>query len=222
MAKLRDINIPDKAQKKSKSSIETVEVKGDTVARYNEACDQIDKAELVVKELKPTLLEAGLSAIFRHNCTNPTDPKARVSSVNLIDDDPDAVETLRVTWQRKNLKNDPKVVLAEFNSLRTVDDKKVNINDYAGYEVVADFDASVFTVNDRFDQERFDAYVEALTLVSERFGVAMPLSCSKVLVPKSDFHEKRWSTFDVETNFVIQSVLPTQVNMTPIRPEKIE
>lgn len=222
MAKLKDIDLPEKAKKSTSSAIQTLVISGDTVARYNEACDQIEKADLTIKELKPTLVEAGLSAIFAHNCANPTDPKARVSSINLIDDDPDAVETLRVTWQKKNLKNDPKQVVAEFDSLRTVDDKRANINDHAAYAVVADFDADVFSVNGKFDQQRYDDFVEALTVVSERYKVPMPLSCAKVLVPKADFHDRRWSVFDIETNLVIQAVLPTQVNLTPIRPEKVE
>jgi hypothetical protein len=40
-----------------------------------------------------------------------------------------------------------------------------------------------------------------------------------VLKPKADFHDIRWAMFDLEANLAIQTVLPTQVNLKPIRPE---
>jgi hypothetical protein len=40
-----------------------------------------------------------------------------------------------------------------------------------------------------------------------------------VLKPKPDFHERRWRQFDLETNLQLQAVLPTQINLKPIRPK---
>ena len=228
MAKLASIEIPDVADKKAKSSIPTFFIPGDTVARFNEARDQVDRGTEVMNELKPTLIEAGLQAVFTHNSAHAENTKAQISSVNLMDRLPDEEqqpdeeqpkEVCMFSWTRKNTANNPKQVEAEFNGLRTLHGKRANINDYAGYEVVAKFDASVFMVGGKFSQERFNAYMVALAEVSARFEVDNPLSCGKVLVPKPDFHERRWSDFDVVSNIAIHSVLPTQCNLKPIRPD---
>ena len=216
MAKLTSIDLPDADTKKSRSNIPSIPVEGDTVTRYNDACDQIDKAEAVINELKPVLHEAGLQAVFTHNVEHGTDPKAILSSVNLTDDEG---EVCQFSWTRKDLKNDAAQVDAEFKRLRTVDGKKADINACAGYEVVASFNAKVFMVDGKFNRERYDAFVEAMKDVSARFNVDNPLTCGKVLKPKPDFHDRRWSQFDVEANLAIQTVLPTQVNLKPIRPE---
>jgi hypothetical protein len=231
MAKLTSIDIPDVADKKAKNNIPTVYVPGDVVTRYNEARDQVDKATEVMNELKPTLIEAGLQAVFEHNSEHAGDSKAQISSVNLMDGLPDEdeadakaladalKEVCMFSWTRKDLKNNPKQVEAEFNRLRKLDGKKANINDYAGFEIVAKFDTEVFMVDGKFSRARYDAFVEAITAVAEKFEVANPLSCGKVLAPKPDFHDKRWQDFDVESNIALQTVLPTQCNLKPVRPE---
>lgn len=216
MAKLTSIDLPDADSKKSRTNIPSISVEGDTVTRYNDACDQIDKAEAVINELKPVLHEAGLQAVFTHNVEHASDPKAILSSVNLTDEEG---EVCQFSWTRKDLKNDAAQADAEFKRLRTVDGKKADINACAGYEVVAAFNAKVFMVDGKFSRERYDAFVEALKAVSTRFNVDNPLTCGKVLKPKPDFHDRRWSEFDVEANLAIQTVLPTQVNLKPIRPE---
>jgi len=234
MAKLTSIDLPEVAAKKAASTIPTIYVHGDTVARYNEARDQVDKATEVMNELKPTLIDEGLQAVFDHNSQHAGDSKAQISSVNLMDRLPDedeadgrsVAEALKevcmFSWLRKDLKNNPKQVEAEFNRLRKVDGKKANINDYAGYEVVAQFNTDVFMVDGKFNKERYVAFITALKEVSEQFEVDMPLTCAKVLKPKADFHDKRWQDFDVESNIALQAVLPTQCNLKPIRPEAKE
>jgi len=222
MAKLTSINIPDVADKKAKTTIPTVFVDGDTVTRFNEARDQVDKATEVMNELKPVLQEAGLLAVFTHNCEHADDPKAILSSVNLMDkadEETTPTEVCMFSWTKKNMGNNAKAVEAEFARTLTADGKKANVNNYVGYEIAASFDTAVFMVNGKFNQERYEAFMEALTAVSERFEVANPLSCGKVLKPKPDFHEKRWTQFDLETNLALQTVLPTQVNLKPIRPD---
>lgn len=220
MAKLADIDLPVADAKKAKSNIKSVPVEGDIVTRFNEARDQIDKATELINELKPDLHEAGLQAVFEHNVEHADDPKQIISSVNLLDESNG--EIVQFSWSRKNLKNDPKQVVAEFKGVRRVDGKKADINEYAAYAVVAKFDDKVFIVDGKFSQTRYDAFMAALDTVSAKLKVENPLSCGKVLLPKADFHERRWSEFDVETNLAIHSVLPTQVSLEPIRPEKPE
>jgi hypothetical protein len=217
MAKLTSIDLPDVADKKAKTTIPSIVVPGDVVTRFNEARDQVDRATEVMNELKPTLIDAGLQAVFEHNSENADNSKAQISSVNLTDDD--SGEICMFSWTRKNLKADKKQAEAEFNRLRTLQGKKANINDYVAYEPVAAFDAKVFMVDGKFSNERYTAFMEALNEVAAKFEVDNPLSCAKVLVPKPEFHDKRWETFDVESNIAIQAVLPTQCNLKPIRPE---
>lgn len=216
MAKLTSIDLPDADTKKSSNNIPTIEVDGDTVTRYNEACDQMDKAEAVINELKPVLHEAGLQAVFEHNVGHADDPKAILSSVNLTDSEG---EVCQFSWTRKDLKNNAEQADAEFRRLRRADGKKADVNEFAGFEPVAKFDAKVFMVDGAFDKKRYNAFMQAIAKVAKSFNVDNPLSCIKVLKPKPDFHDRRWQAFDVEANLVIQTVLPTQVNLKPIRPE---
>lgn len=217
MAKLTAIDLPELADKKAKVIIKTVSVDGDVVTRYNEARAVLDSAEEVIEALKPVLQYEGLQAVFAHNTEVGSDTKALISSVNLTDTTSN--EVVRFTWTRKNTKNVPKDVEGLFNRVRKQDGKRVNINDYAAWEVEAKFDSSVFTVNGVFDAERYTAYTEALAAVSAQFGVDNPLTCGKVLKPCPDFHDRRWQDFDVETNVEIHGALPTQVNLQPIRPK---
>jgi hypothetical protein len=180
-----------------------------------------------MKELASSMLVAGIRAVFDNNCEHARDPKSIISSVNLVDQPLDGAapvpedkqELCMMSWTRKDMKNDPKVVEAQFARLRTTTDKLANVNNYATFEPVAEFDSGVFMVGGKFNQERYDTIMQALDEVSTELGVPNPLSCSKVLKPKADFHDIRWAMFDLEANLAIQTVLPTQVNLKPIRPE---
>ena len=185
MAKLTSIDLPDATDKKGRKEIPTVNVlstQGDIVKRYNEAADIAKQADAAMKELIPTLRQAGLEAVFEHNCSAAS-AKERISSVNLVDvkcdengeplrrQEPNGEITL-LSWTKKDMKNDPKQVNVEFNRLRTVDNRIPNINNYAAFEVVAEFDASVFLVDGKFSKKRYDEFVEALDIVSKRHGVS--------------------------------------------------
>ena len=240
MAKLKNIDIPDVADKKAKNTIPTVTVPGDAVTRYSNARELVDRGTATMNELKPTLLAAGLEAVFIHNCEHAADPKALISSVNLMDrpldedDDDDAAkaakeasapedsrkEVVMCSWTKKNMESDCAQVEAMFNGILTTEGKKPNINNYYGFDLVGNFDTSVFMVGGKFNQDRYDMFMDALKAVSDHFGVSNPLSCTKQWLPKGDFHERRWTQFDLETNLELHKVLPTQVNLKPIRPAK--
>lgn len=230
MAKLSNIALPDATDKASRKNIPTIEVEseaGDMIARYNAAKDAKDQAEAYMKEMAPKLQAIGVTAVFDNNCEHAKDPKKIISSVNLADKLPeDAVplpdekrEKLMCSWTKKDMKNDPATVEAQFCKLRTTADRLANINNYAAFEPVAEFDSEVFLVGGKFNQERYDTIMQALDEVSQELGVPNPLSCSKVLRPKADFHTIRWAMFDLEANLKIQAVLPTQINLKPIRPD---
>jgi hypothetical protein len=216
MAKLTSINLPDADTKKARNNTIEIRVEGDVVARFNEARDQMDKAETVITELRPTLIEAGLDAVFNHNAEHKAEAKGLIASVNLTDEEGEIVQ---FSWSKKYLKFDPAQANEEFNRLRTLDGKKANINDYVGYEPVASFDAKVFVVDGKFSQKRYDAIMKAMTAVAAELGVDNPLSCGKVAKPKPEFHEKRWQMFDVESNLALQTVMPASTSLESIRPE---
>lgn len=218
MAKLNDIDLPDADQKKaSAKTIPTITVHGDAVTRYNEASDTVAAAEEILKELKPVLVDAGLAYVFEHNREHAKSADEQISSVNLCD--ADSGEICQFSWLKKNLKINAKAVDAEFKGLCTVEGKRANINDYINYVPVASFDTSVFMVNEKFDMEVYAEYIAALQKVADRYGVENPLTVSKVLQPKPDFHVRRWVDFDATTNLDLQAVIPTQTNLKPLRPD---
>lgn len=230
MAKLTSIDLPDATDKKGRKTIPTVKLvtpEGDVVKRYNEACDAATKAEATITELTPILRKAGLTEVFNTNCTAES-TKDRISSVNIVDvkmgvpehkQEPNG-EICMLTWTKKDVKNDAKAVETAFNALRTTEDKRPNVNNYVRWMPVASFDSSAFIVNDRFDEERYNEFNEAIALVAKRLGIDNPLSCARILKPVADFHETiRWQQFDGDANAIIHSVLPTQVNLKAIRPE---
>ncbi len=216
MAKLLTLDVAGVTSKKAaKSKLKTVPVAGDVVTRYNEARDQMDKAEEVINELKPTLIEAGLEAVFNHNHEHAGDSKSMVSSVNLSD--AKSGEACMFSWTRKNSANDPKQVEAEFKLLRMVDGKKADINQFCGFELVPKFDGGVFMEDGKFSKSRYEAFVKAIKAVADLFQIESPLSFEQKLAPKPEFHDKRFEVFDVEANLAIQTVLPTQCNLKPVR-----
>lgn len=229
MAKLKDISTLEKAKpKKSRKEIPTTRVTGDVVRRYNEACDQLDRAEAVCKELAPELNEVGMEMVFQHNCTPGNKPINSFIITDGEDDESKGTGSVMFTWQRKAKACDPKAVEAFFNGVKTQEKKAANVNDYVGWFPVADFDAKVFLVADKtsgkvkFSQERYDAFLAAIQAVADQFKVTNPLSCAKVFGPQPDFQERRFKDFDVETNISIAEVLPTSTSLEPVRSDEEE
>jgi len=225
MAKLQNIDLPNVADKKAKNGIPKVSIPGDAVTRFNLARDLVDRGQATMNELKPELQKAGLEAVFAYNSVHANDPTKLISSVNLVGQlpegdtaTPDVPEMVQFTWTKKNLASDSTQVEAEFNRILTTAGKKPNINNYYGFEIAATFDTAVFMVGGKFNEDRYKAFMEALKAVSETFEVPNPLSCAKNWTAKPDFHERRWTQFDLETNLELQTVLPTQLNLKPIRP----
>lgn len=228
MAKLKDISTLATAKpKKSRKEIPTTRVEGDVVRRYNEACDQMARAEAVCKELSPELTEVGMEMVFQHNCTPGNKPINSYIIVDGEDDESKGTGSVMFTWQRKAKACDPKVVEAFFGSVKTRENKAANVNDYAGWTPVASFDAKVFLVVDKtgkpkFSQERYDAFLAAIQAVAEQFQVPNPLSCTKAFGPQPDFQERRFKDFDAETNISIAEVLPTSTSLEPVRSDEDE
>lgn len=223
MAKqLIDIDIPETTTS-TKSSIPIIPVDGDAVRRFNEASDNAKAAVAVMTELRAELVSKGLEYIFNNNVTHAASPDAQIQSVRLqnVDvEDPDNTETLTVTWSKKALKTVKDKVTAWFATARTKAGKAANINDYAEWEVAAKFDTSIFDdpKTGKFDTLRYQKVLKALDAVTKELKAEKnPLSCGKALKPTEAFFAKRWTDFDLDQNLALVEVLPTQVNLEPVR-----
>jgi len=217
MAKIKDLPLPEAQPKKSKKQVPEFKVSGDIVTRYNEACDQSVRAQLVMEELAPELKDLGRDFVFRHNCQKADDTKAQISSVNLVDDEG---EQCQFTWKRANKVCVPALVEAFFKKVFTRTGKLANVNFYASWKPKAQFDADVFMVDGKFDQERYDAFLDALKDTAAKLQVANPLTCTKVFGPTGNFHELRFRDFTPTQNVDMAEVLPTTEALEPVRPEK--
>lgn len=219
MAKqLVDIDLPE-VETTKKSSIPVLPVEGDAVRRFNEASDQVKAGTAVMAELRGELVQQGLEYLFAQNVINPDKPIQSVRLMTVDPEDPDNNETLTVTWTKKATKCVVDVVKGWFAKNKTVQGKQANINDYAEWQVKAKFDESIFCdEKGKFNMERFQKVQAALTEVAEELGASNPLSCGKVLVPVASFNEsRRWKDFTAEQNLALTEVLPTQVNLEPVR-----
>jgi len=218
MAKLKDIDVVS-ADKKSSSAVPTVDMPDDVVTRYVEAVGTIKRAEEVVKRLKPLLVERGLSEVFYHNCEHPDSEKERISSVNLRDSEGNRVQ---FTWSVKPTACELDEVKDLFAQVRNKEARKVDINDYVGYNLVASFDTSVFYVNGVFNKDHYEVFIGALERAAAALRVANPLTCGKVLQMKEALNQRRWADFDYETNLKIQEVLPTSVSLKALAKETVD
>jgi len=216
MATLKKIDLPEKAPKKSAAAITEILVDGDAIRLYNEAADAAKAAIKVMEEIKPKLVEIGVEEVFRLNCKHGDQPDTLISTVNLKDDA--TGEICQCTWSKKQLKLDEKAIKRAFSIVRTKDDEWAKINRYAAYTPVATFNTDVFFIKDKFNMDAYEEYVAALQKVADRYGTPNPLKCEKELILSSDFHTVRWADFDFSTNLMLQSIMPTQVNLKAIRP----
>jgi hypothetical protein len=219
--------IAEKKTSKSAKNIPVVELDGDTVQRYNDAKDQIEKAQKVVEALAPVLTEAGLRGVFDHNIENREDSTKQICSVRLRDkalvppDEATVVESVLFSLTKTAKKCDSSRVETFFEDLKTTAGDKAKREDYAKWFVGVDFDTSVFIdpVTKQFSQERYDAFATAVIKVAKKFKAENPLSVHKTMGPASDFHIRRFKDFDLTTNFDLMEVLPVTTKLEPERPE---
>lgn len=224
-------NIPVATQaKSSKPTVKTVAVVGTSVSRFAKADSEAKAAKALMTELSPTLQEVGVAHVFQTNSDCSNDPKALISSVNLVDAnivngshvDVDGSPRVQFSWVKRNLKNDPKAVEAAFKRITNLDGKAVAMEDYCHWAVKGEFNTEVFSTKNpttgdmEFDENKYKKFVAAIEKVAKALKVEMPLTCSKVLVPKPDFHQRRFRDFDVKTNVLLMSVLPTSLALEAI------
>lgn len=220
-------SIKEKSSKRPAKNIPVIELDGDVVQRYNDAKDQIEKAQKVVDALAPTLTEAGLRGVFEHNIANNADVTKQISSVRLRDkalvpqDEAAVVESVLFSFTKTPKKFDSSRVEVFFENLKTTSGDKAKREDYASWYVGTEFDVSVFLdpVSKKFSQERYAEFVKALDKVAKKLKVSNPLSTHKTMGPAADFHIRRFKDFNLSTNFDLTDVLPTTTKLEPERPE---
>lgn len=221
-------NIKEKRSKRPRKQIPVIYLSGDTVKRFNEANDQIDKAKAVIEALSPTLLAAGMKGVFKHNIAENGDATKQISSVRLRDErekpeeDGEKVETVLYSWTKAGKKCDPLAVENFFNGFKTTSNKAAVRTDYAVWVVGAEFDTAVFNnpVTGVFSPARYQQFVEALDEVAKKLKVENPLSTFKVMAPTADSHIRRFKDFDLGTNIAFADVLPTTTKLETERPEE--
>jgi hypothetical protein len=210
--------------------IPIIRFEGETMKLYNEAVASQKSAEATIKELKPIIHQAAMQHIFTHNC-GPTCLQA-LTSVKLQDvkideakdeGDPDRFilgEITRVSYTSNYNNCNAEQVENVFQQM-----KGRNVNDYVAETLEATFDDKVFLDADgNFDQKVYDKFRVAVEKVARELGlkqvdgtVNSPLKTKRVLIVKSDFHEKRFKDFDVEENFTLAKVLPNTIQCVPVR-----
>jgi len=195
--------------KPTKESVPVITVENSAVTRFNQAKSQLKEAEAIVEELEPVIKQLGLKHIFKHNVEQPTAPW---TSVKL--EDKNTGEKCRVSATSAYVIANPDNVEQAFTALGK------DSGDYAQFVTKSAFNDKVFIVGNEFNQDVYAAYksaIDAVTATLKAQGVLpssaeSPLSSKQVVMPKPDFHDKRWAAFpSVDDQMAIQKVLPMKV-----------
>jgi len=196
------------------SDILTIEISGTDVRDYNEAAAEKKAAEETMKELAVLLKEEALVEILPRNCADPASP---ISSVVLVDD---RGESIRVSFTSKYNNTDPALVEKTFDMLEEAN-AKLDVNDYVVETLAAKFNSKVFLADDgSFSRVRYERFFTAIQAVADSLKVENPLSTEKVVIPKPDFHERRWKDFTAAQQVPLTLALPNTVTLTPIADKK--
>jgi len=203
-----------KAPPTRKSDILTIEISGTDVRDYNNAVAEKKAAEELMKELAPLLKEEALVEILPRNCADPASP---ISSVVLVDD---RGESVRVSFTSKYNNTDPLVVEETFAAIEKTH-PSIDINDYVVETLSAKFDSKVFLdTNGNFSKQIYERFRNAIETVANELKVENPLSTEKVVIPKPDFHQRRWKDFTATQQVPLTTALPNTVTLTPIIADK--
>jgi hypothetical protein len=197
--------------------IPVVNVESDLISQYNKADAQKKAAEGVMNDLKPEILELGLSEVFKRSCADPLNP---TPTVKLQDDEG---EVLRVEFTKRygNIPDDGEADEL-FEQITDGDGNPVDINRYVQEVVVAKFDDKVFyDAEGNFVPKVYDTFRKAVEEVSRKLGVACPRETTKVFTPKEVFHMERFKTFpDPDVQAKLTVVMPNVTRIVPVTVNK--
>ena len=223
VATLKRVSVDAPAAPPSKSAIPTIEIGGKLVSEYNEAIADYKAAEAVVAEVKPKVLQEGLSAIFRHNVSMPAKP---ATSVELMDATGSKV---RLTHQGKYSVIDPDNFVRILEQVALARGPKIELdpNAFVQEVVLPKFDTKVlFDTDGNFREEVFNAYHKAIVTCTAELvkkgvlaaGTGSPLMSERKFQPRENFHTARWLAFpSIVEQRSIQAAAPNTVTLTPLK-----
>lgn len=168
------------------------------------------KAKADIKEVKPLLEKAATKALFKHNTENPT---GWVTSANCVDKGGTADKEhahAQVQFKSQYSPVDAAAATELLDSELGVDDP----NDYLVEVITAKFNDAIFAKDDGgFNASLFKKFKRAIDKVAQEAGIDTPLLMEKKVVPKPDFHGRRWLDFDADDQEALSKILPNSVSL---------
>ena len=181
--------------------------------------DQQEKAGKALKALlKPLLAKAALRKLYPFNVAHPT---GAVTSVNLVDKDGVAdKEHAYAQFQFRNSYSPVAIGVAErmLSEQLDVDDPNIHLVEV----VTARFNDEIFVKPDGgFNVSLFNKMRRAVAEVAKEAGVEVPLLMEKMIIPKEDFHGRRWLDFpSAEEQAILTDILPNSTACAAKAPKK--
>jgi hypothetical protein len=177
-------------------------IAGNSVDRYAKAVAALKSATADKTETQEVVFEAGVKLLVQTNIANPGNP---ISSVEVTDA---TGATAQVQFRDVYSAVDGDIVSEVFESQLP----GLDVNDFVHEIVVAKFDSSVFLVNGEFDEKRYEAFKVAIDNAAKCLNIASPLSSSRKVTAKPNFHASRWTAVKtVEQQLALQAVLPASI-----------
>lgn len=227
--RLTDVQYDAAPETKKKDEIPLYHLDGDIVKQLNTARAAKKEAEETCKLLEPQVKEEAMRVIFDENCAPET--FSPITSVKIQDmewptdedckagrKDQKPGEVCRVSFTSKYNACDAAQLEAVFEGFKGRD-----INDFVTETMDASFDSAVFLdKNGDFRKDVFDAMRDAVAGVVKKFDIKgddgqpfKALTCKRVVIPKPDFHERRWKDFNCQENHLLSKVLPNTIQIVP-------
>lgn len=218
---LKDLSVKTPKAKAGKSEMPVLEVNNmvdvtnaegvvtqqPLITVFNKAKQAMKDAEAKVKELEPEVKKIGVMEWIKQNVEKA--PGEPLSSIKLVD--PNG-SVCRLTGQERYPLADAEPVVQLFD-----DTLHQDVNQFVQFTLKAKFDSNVFLDSDGdFQEEVYEAFAKACADVAKKFNRPNPLTATKVLSPKPNFHKERWINFSATQNRQIHDVLPNVVALSPL------
>lgn len=192
---------------KSKSNFVHLKLDGTEVTEFSKQAKAEKEAKKAKDAAKALFDKEALLALFQHNVENPTDPKTTVK----VTDEGTGCVNVSFKNQYSDLPYTETLALLTKLGVR-------NVNKFVAEHLVVGFDPTVFYgEGGLLNTELYTEMVEAIQDVAARHNVACPLSSTKVLRVKPDFHVERWTIGNHETDQeTLSETVRNTVSFTPV------
>jgi hypothetical protein len=187
------------------------------VARYVEIEAQFKVLDAELKLAKVSLAKAGSTGVIKHNVSavEPVSSVRLYETVKVEETGELARSEVVVSFQDRYSVANPEAAESLFEAMGK------DVNSYVHETAAVKFNSDIFIVNGEFNQKVFDVINASVKkavedLVKKKVlpeGAVSPLATSTVVVPKPDFHARRFKDFTVEENESITEVLKNTVTI---------